>query len=225
MNRITDELLYKYVPIVDEMLVKEIEENTDYEYEFSDIFEIKMKKLIFEEKHQKLSKIIKSPLRMIASIVIVVFLSLFTVTMSVEAYRIEFFAKVKTIFEDSFVYKYYVEEDSEGIIYEPQYIVEGYELIRHDENDISSIYEYYNYKTDQQYNLTQELVTDGKNVVFDLEYDSLEKIEIGEFNIDIYRYEDGYIRAYLEFGQSVFIVEADNLSEEEIKKIIVNWIK
>lgn len=225
MNRITDELLYKYVPIVDEMLVKEIEENTDYEYEFSDIFEIKMKKLIFEEKHQKLSRIIKSPLRMIASIVIVVFLSLFTVTMSVEAYRIEFFAKVKTIFEDSFVYKYYVEEDSEGIIYEPQYIVEGYELIRHDENDISSIYEYYNYKTDQQYNLTQELVTDGKNVVFDLEYDSLEKIEIGEFNIDIYRYEDGYIRAYLEFGQSVFIVEADNLSEEEIKKIIVNWIK
>ena len=225
MNRITDELLYKYVPIVDEMLVKEIEENTDYEYEFSDIFEIKMKKLIFEEKHQKLSKIIKSPLRMIASIVIVVFLSLFTVTMSVEAYRIEFFAKVKTIFEDSFVYKYYVEEDSEGIIYEPQYIVEGYELIRHDENDISSIYEYYNYKTDQQYNLTQELVTDSKNVVFDLEYDSLEKIEIGEFNIDIYRYEDGYIRAYLESGQSVFIVEADNLSEEEIKKIIVNWIK
>lgn len=225
MNRITDELLYKYVPIVDEMLVKEIEENTDYEYEFSDIFEIKMKKLIFEEKHQKLSKIIKSPLRMIASIVIVVFLSLFTVTMSVEAYRIEFFAKVKTIFEDSFEYKYYVEEDSEGIIYEPQYIVEGYELIRHDENDISSIYEYYNYKTNQQYNLTQELVTDGKNVVFDLEYDSLEKIEIGEFNIDIYRYEDGYIRAYLEFGQSVFIVEADNLSEEEIKKIIVNWIK
>ena len=225
MNRITDELLYKYVPIVDEMLVKEIEENTDYEYEFSDIFEIKMKKLIFEEKHQKLSKIIKSPLRMIASIVIVVFLSLFTVTMSVEAYRIEFFAKVKTIFEDSFVYKYYAEEDSEGIIYEPQYIVEGYELIRHDENDISSIYEYYNYKTNQQYNLTQELVTDGKNVVFDLEYDSLEKIEIGEFNIDIYRYEDGYIRAYLEFGQSVFIVEADNLSEEEIKKIIVNWIK
>lgn len=225
MNRITDELLYKYVPIVDEMLVKEIEENTDYEYEFSDIFEIKMKKLVFEEKHQKLSRIIKSPLRMIASIVIVVFLSLFTVTMSVEAYRIEFFAKVKTIFEDSFEYKYYVEEDSEGIIYEPQYIVEGYELIRHDENDISSIYEYYNYKTDQQYNLTQELVTDGKNVVFDLEYDSLEKIEIGEFNIDIYRYEDGYIRAYLEFGQSVFIVEADNLSEEEIKKIIVNWIK
>lgn len=225
MNRITDELLYKYVPIVDEMLVKEIEENTDYEYEFSDIFEIKMKKLIFEEKHQKLSRIIKSPLRMIASIVIVVFLSLFTVTMSVEAYRIEFFAKVKTIFEDSFVYKYYAEEDPEGIIYEPQYIVEGYELIRHDENDISSIYEYYNYKTNQQYNLTQELVTDGKNVVFDLEYDSLEKIEIGEFNIDIYRYEDGYIRAYLEFGQSVFIVEADNLSEEEIKKIIVNWIK
>ena len=225
MNRITDELLYKYVPIVDEMLVKEIEENTDYEYEFSDIFKIKMKKLIFEEKHQKLSKIIKSPLRMIASIVIVVFLSLFTVTMSVEAYRIEFFAKVKSIFEDSFVYKYYVEEDSEGIIYEPKYIVEGYELIRHDENDITSIYEYYNYKTDQQYNLTQELVTDGKNVVFDLEYDSLEKIEIGEFNIDIYRYEDGYIRAYLEFGQSVFIVEADNLSEEEIKKIIVNWIK
>ena len=53
----------------------------------------------------------------------------------------------------------------------------------------------------------------------------MEKIEIGEFNIDIYRYEDGYIRAYLEFGQSVFIVEADNLSEEEIKKIIVNWIK
>ena len=35
------------------MDLKEIEENTDYEYEFSDIFEIKMKKLIFEEKQPK----------------------------------------------------------------------------------------------------------------------------------------------------------------------------
>lgn len=225
MKKITDEMLYKYVPIVDDILIKEIEERTNYEYKFSDEFEKKMKKVIFQEKHRNLYKIINSPLKLVASIVIVILVSVFSVTMSVEANRIIFFEKLQAIWEDSFLYKYYVDESSQIHFYEPGYVVEGYEQKKYISNEIVSLYEYYNSDTHQQYNLSQEMVTDGKQVVFDLEYDSVETVNYGILRVDIYRYQNGYVRAYTEYGQYIFSIDADNLSNNQIKKIFENWIK
>lgn len=225
MEKITDELLFKYVPIVDDILIKEIEEQTNYEYKFSDDFEKKMKKLIFQEKHHNLYKFLRSPLKMVASIVIVIVLSIFTVTMSVEARRLLFFEKMQEIWEDSFLYKYYMEQTSESIFFEPDFIVEGYELKNYTANDIAAVYEYYNSDTNQQYNISQELVTDGKKVIFDSSFDFKETIAVGELIVDVYRYDNGYVRAYAEYNQYIFNVDADDLTNKELKEILENWIR
>lgn len=39
---VTDEWLYKCMPIVDEAIIRELEKETNYEYEFSDKFEHRM---------------------------------------------------------------------------------------------------------------------------------------------------------------------------------------
>lgn len=47
---VTDAWLYKYMPIVDEAIINEIEKNVDYDYAFSDEFNRKMERTIRKEK-------------------------------------------------------------------------------------------------------------------------------------------------------------------------------
>ena len=111
---VTDAWLYKYMSIVDEAIINEIEKNVDYDYAFSDEFNRKMERTIRKEKFipfwNSVSKFGKS----VAIFALVIVTSLFAVTMSVEAYRIQFFETVKTIWEDSFFYTYFTEEKDIG---------------------------------------------------------------------------------------------------------------
>ena len=56
---VTDEFLYKYMPMVDETIIKELEDNTDYEYQFSAKFELKMRKLLWKEAHPRVSAVFR----------------------------------------------------------------------------------------------------------------------------------------------------------------------
>ena len=40
--KVTDDWLYQYMPVVDEALIRGIEDSTDYEYQFSERFEKNM---------------------------------------------------------------------------------------------------------------------------------------------------------------------------------------
>lgn len=46
---VTDAWLYKYMSIVDEAIINEIEKNVDYDYAFSDEFNRKMERTIRKE--------------------------------------------------------------------------------------------------------------------------------------------------------------------------------
>ena len=48
--KVTDDWLYQYMPVVDEALIRGIEDSTDYEHQFSEQFEKKMEQLIRREK-------------------------------------------------------------------------------------------------------------------------------------------------------------------------------
>ena len=127
---VTDAWLYKYMSIVDEAIINEIEKNVDYDYAFSDEFNRKMERTIRKEKFipfwNSVSKFGKS----VAIFALVIVTSLFAVTMSVEAYRIQFFETVKTIWEDSFFYTYFTEEKDIGFQKrEFEYLPDGYYLI------------------------------------------------------------------------------------------------
>lgn len=92
---VTDAWLYKYMFIVDEAIINEIEKNVDYDYAFSDEFNRKMERTIRKEKFipfwNSVSKFGKS----VAIFALVIVTSLFAVTMSVEAYRIQFLKQLK----------------------------------------------------------------------------------------------------------------------------------
>jgi len=46
------------------------------------------------------------------------------------------------------------------------------------------------------------------------------EVEVKGLPLLIYRYEDGFVSAYYEYQESVFILSADKISDDEIIKII-----
>ena len=54
----------------------------------------------------------------------------------------------------------------------------------------------------------------------DLEYSEEKEVEVKGLPLLIYRYEDGFVGAYYEYQESVFILSADKISDDEIIKII-----
>ena len=95
---VTDELLYRYMPIVDELLMKELESQVDYTHVFSDRFERRMKKLIWREAHPMLSWRDWSAKK--AAAVLLLFCAGIGSVMSVEAYRLRFFDTIRLVMKE-----------------------------------------------------------------------------------------------------------------------------
>ena len=92
---ITDEWLYKYMPVVDEALIRGIEQAVDNEHRFSDRFERRMRRLIRKERYLSFRKH-AAPIAKRAAVFLIVLLAVAGVlTVSVEALRIKFFDNIK----------------------------------------------------------------------------------------------------------------------------------
>ena len=212
---VTDEWLYKYMPIVDKAIIRELEDNTDYEYQFSDKFERRMKKLIRREAHPWMGvfyRLSKKATILSACVVSV----LFVVTMSVEAYRIRFFMTVRSIMEDRILYSYFTDKD-QGTIQcrEPGYVPEGYQETERlmSEHWFSVTY------TDADGNTItwdQFLPQDGQEIIADAEYDRQITRDINGSSAAISLYLDGSAYAYYEHGRYVYVLTADNASIDDI---------
>jgi hypothetical protein len=216
--KITDEWLYKYMPVVDAAIIQDLEKGVDTSYHFSKNFERKMKRLIRREAHPWM-EMSQKLMKKIAVFFIVVISATFIFTMSVKAYRKKFFETIKTFFEDSVLYNYFViENDSKFTNYVPSYIPSGYFEIDKisSETNLSIMYEN---KNGELITWDQILATETSNVVMDTDYDSLEKIEMDGYTIDVALYESGYACVYSEYEQYVFVLTADSLNIEEIKSI------
>lgn len=214
--KVTDEWLYQYIPVVDEAMIRELEKEVDKNYQFSDKFEKKMVKLMHREKYQKLWERIGKIGKQAAAAALTVCFVLFGVTMSVEAYREKIFETVKTIWEDSFIYSYFSDNTQTSLKkIKITYIPEGYTLIGENQNEniYTAIFEN---KDGKQIICDQMLVSDQRDIVFDLEYSSIRRECVQEKDIVIYSYDGTYRSAYCEYGNYVIAVTSDNLSEEEI---------
>lgn len=217
---VTDAWLYKYMPIVDEAIINEIEKNVDYNYDFSDEFNRKMEKTIRKEKFIPFWKSLSKVGKRVAIFALIIISSLFTVTMSVKAYRIQFFEAVKTIWEDSFFYTYFTEENDVGFQKrELGYLPDDYSLMEEISNDNISTLIYSNGRGEQII-IDQHLVSNNRQITLDLEYTHEKEVEVKELPLLIYRYEDGFVSAYYEYQESAFILSADKLSDDEIIKIM-----
>ena len=105
----TDEWLYKYMPVVDEAIIRELEDNTDYGYQFTDKFERRMRKLIRREAHPWIG-ILYGLLKKAAVLFVCAASALFVITMSVEAYRVRFVKTVKSVMEDRILYLFFADK-------------------------------------------------------------------------------------------------------------------
>lgn len=220
--QMTDEMLYRYMPVVDAAIMKNLEDRVDHDHEFSKKFERKMKRLMREEAHpwvKVLSGVSKKAAMVIGALAGVSLI----LTMSVEAYRIKFFGAMKTFLGDSYLYSYFRSTTGEefrcGI---PTYIPEGYvgeEL----ENDGVHYYTViYTNEDGNEIIWEQTLIEDGEKIVFDSEYDAEETREIGGRTAVFHLYEDGYIWVYYEVDNYVFFVDSDALDVDEMVKILAS---
>lgn len=217
---VTDEWLYRYMPMADETMIRELEDSTDYTYQFSVRFERKMKRLIWREAHWWLDAGYRQ-LKRVALLGICVVASVLLLSLSVEGNRIKFFDTVSTMLESSVLYTYFTdEEEGEFQAREPGYLPEGY---RETERSLSDIHMYLVYENDRGEMITWEqiLVSAGASVGMDMEYDVRETKEVNGKFVVICSYFEGDKYAYCEYKESVFILTADNLTVNEICKMFM----
>ena len=227
MNRIqiTDEWLYRYMPMAAEAFLEDIEKEIDYKYEFSIGFEKKMKRLQRWERRRSIRsavyKIGRRYLHIAAVVVVIVFLC----SMSIEACRIVFFDTIKTIWEDSFLYHYITDSkwDEQSEAHAPVYIPEGYVSVVENVNELFLEYLYVD-ESGRQLICQQEMIVDGRIVVYDSEYGEKTALSLNGYTAELYRNEGGTIYAYLELGSSVYTIFVEELSVEDIREIFLHWV-
>ena len=213
--RVTDEWLYKYMPIVDEAIIRELEKETDYDYQFSSRFERRMKKLIKRESHLWTGVFYRLSKRA-AILFICVISSIFVITMSVQAYRTRFFETVKSIWEDSILYSYFVDKNQGNIqCNEPRFVPEGYQETERIDLEHWFSVTYIN-KDGKIITWDQMLVQDGGELTADIEYGQQVIKEVNGKNVVISLYLNGFVNAYCEHGEYVYVLTADNLSIDEV---------
>lgn len=220
---VTDEWLYQHMPLVNEAMVNELEKQTDHDYQFSKRFERKMEKLIRKEIHTRNRKRTKKVNVKTAAAIACITILFFTVTMSAYANKIRFFETFRTLWEDSFIYSYFAEESNEGKVKKPGYVPTGYEMLIEDANTVTASFIYQN-DAGRQLICLQHHIRDGSEITFDSEYDLEEQLKITGGLVDVHRYSDGRVYCYLEYKENVFTLYADNLDNNDIKKIFIEWI-
>lgn len=217
--KVTDEWLYRYMPIVDAVIIQELEKQVDANYEFSHKFERRMKRLVRQEARPWL-RVIHNIVKRVAIFFVGIIGATLIFTMSVEAYRTKFFDTIRTFLEDFVLYSYYTDEEA-GMLQnsEPNFMPEGYKEVERIENSISLIIIYEN-EIGEQIIWEQKLIIDGGNLLLDSEYDTQEIQEIDGGIATVFLYSDGYAMAYYEREESAYLITADRLDSEDLFRII-----
>jgi hypothetical protein len=215
-----DELLYKYMPIVDEKLISELQEQAGEEYKFSIDFENKMERLVCENKYRNKGQWLWKYFGYIAAIIVVALGLCIPFNRTVCAYSTTIIEKIKTVLEDSFIYTYFVEGNKEEVVLrKPAYIPEGYNCIDASQSDTRCYAVYINGQGNQII-YQQMVIQDEMQIALDSEYDLEKVVNLRGNDLELYYYDGGFINAYYSTSSYIFTVTADNLDEEEILKIL-----
>lgn len=216
---VTDEWLSEKMPLVDAAIIEELENQTDDEYQFSQQFEIKMKKMFIKKNRADNHCYFRTAVAAVCTLIV-----LSTAVIGVYAGGISFFETVKIALKDRFLYSYSTEKKSgEMEVRKPGYVPDGYEIFMEHASDILSDCIYRN-KAGEELVFVQKIITDKDEIGIDSEYDWKEQIEVSYGLAEIHRYETGYVFCYLEYKDCVFILTAINLDNTEIKRIYEGWI-
>lgn len=214
--QVTEEWLYRYMPVVDQALIQALEDKTDCEYRFSRKFERKMKAMIWKESHLWAKagyRYLKRATALFGCIIV----SAFLLSMSAEGNRFKFFETIQRFLEDNSVERTFMTDEAHETLQfrEPAWLPEGY---RETERHVLDIQLSLIYENDSGEMITwaQSLVTNNNVIVMDTEYDFQETREVDGKYVTIYSYSDGFRYAYCEYQEAFYIVTADCLTVDEI---------
>lgn len=218
--KVTDELLEQVVPKLSDEMLDEYENSGDGEHKFSERFEKKMKRLIWQEKHKLHEIRTGAVIKMVAGLIAVLGVAFLFASMDSKADPRLFFEKMEVILEDSSMYVYDEELDNYNFTpYEPTYVPKGYEEVSRKFDDITMYIDYLN-DEGKTISWRQKFIVDGSIVGMDAEYDKLIELEYAGENITIRVYEDGFKSLYYESGNSIFMMRSDSISVEDMYEMI-----
>ena len=224
--KVTDDWLYQYMPVVDEALIRGIEDSTDYEYQFSEQFEKKMEQLIRRERRDArkgrwkaftgrlMQNLRMSAGYMAAAAACAGLLILTGVLLRQQGSRDT--AGSAPVRENQGAGTGFREKS-------PACMPDGYRLVSEQEDATS--YEMV-YENDMGIicTLRQETEITGSTVAPGSDFRRKESVQLEGALIEIYWYEDGSSYSYCVYENCAYIVEAEQLSAEEIEEIYTNWI-
>ena len=224
--KVTDDWLYQYMPVVDEALIRGIEDSTDYEYQFSERFEKNMEQLIRRENRDArkdrwkaftgrlMQNVRKSAGYTAVAAACVVLLILTGALLGQQGSRDT--AGSAPIRENQGAGTDFSEKS-------PACMPDGYRLVS--EQDDATSYEMV-YENDMGIicTLRQETEITGSTVAPGSDFRRKESVQLEGALIEIYWYEDGSSYSYCVYENCAYTVEAEQLSAEEIEEIYTNWI-
>ena len=221
---VTDEWLYRYMPVVDAAIIQELENRANTDYKFSREFKRKMRHLIKKEAHP-VPEVMYNISKRAAVFFVCMISAALMFTMSVEAYRTKFFETIITYLEDSVLLSYFTDKNViELARREPAYIPEGYTETDRTENEIYLSITYENNEGELVI-WEQMLITDGGSMVLDSEYDAKDTKVIHGNNAIVFLYDNGYKSGYYEYEESSYMVVAEALSTEDIYRMFDSILK
>lgn len=224
--KVTDDWLYQYMPVVDEALIRGIEDSTDYEYQFSERFEKNMEQLIRREKRdaQKdrwkaftgrlMQSVRMSAGYMAAAAACVVLLILTGALLGQQGSGDT--AGSAPVRENQGAGADFREKS-------PACMPDGYRFVSEQE-DATSYEMVYENVMGMTCTLRQEPETTDGTAVPNPDFRRKESVQLEGALIEIYWYEDGSSYSYCVYENCSYTVEAELLSAEEIEEIYTNWI-
>ncbi len=218
--KVTDELLAKVLPKLSDEMIKEWEDNADENHQFSKRFERKMKTLIWKEKNAKLIKELSVVGKIAATLFIVIGAAFAFTTMNTQANPQVLFEKIEIELDGATMYIYDEELDNYNFTpYEPTYVPKGYKEVDRSLYD-NMLFIKYNNQEGKHISWRQKLVTKGDILGLDAEYDDKVILEYAGENVHIQVYNEGFKGLYYESGNSVFIMTSEDISIEDMYKMI-----
>lgn len=223
--RVDDEFLYRYLPGLEEKIMKAYPEDGEFAHEFSKSFEKRMEKLLARVRQKERYGIpVRTGARIAAAIALILAgsaaVSVNTDALSMERIKEKLYEYTQVIHKKETEKRYYAPEEKVGefVPLYPTYIPEGYELTIEDRDDTFLFLSYENAEG-TGFIIDQEQVKDGMVVGEDNEYVREEKAEILGYEGRICYKKDGEVYIWWESENTLYLAGANSFGKEELLKI------
>lgn len=219
---ITEEMLYKCAPEAEKLWLNSLPpDNQIPEHKFSRNFERKMRKLIREQKQSTMSKKIRSAVKRIAIVVLIIVIPSFSGLMTVKAYRAKFIEVITEVFYDLTHFNFFSSwsGDTELGEIELNYLPDGMvEIYRETLAELQSQEICFENAEGRCVQVSQQLVSDsiGYDVILDTEDAAVTTITLGDYEASLIVKEDISTLMW-EYDHCIILLTGDFPPEEIIK--------